>query len=73
MMDDRQQEDQCPTFYSSSSDVQGARDWKSHPKHAVVSQADPLKRYAAVQVHPAVPADQKLQKQPPSLRMLVPL
>ncbi|XP_074196322.1 uncharacterized protein LOC109452361 isoform X1 [Rhinolophus sinicus] len=56
----------APPFILVGSNVQEAQDWKPLPGHAVVSQADPLKRYATVQVPIAVPADQKFQKYPPN-------
>ncbi|KAG8516790.1 Calcium-binding tyrosine phosphorylation-regulated protein [Galemys pyrenaicus] len=65
MMDDSKKTS-APPFILVGSNVQEAQDWKPLPGHAVVSQADALKRYAAVQVPIAVPADQKFQKQTPN-------
>lgn len=67
MMDDGKKTS-APPFILVGSNVQEAQDWKPLPGHAVVSQADPLKRCAAVQVPIAVPADQKCQKHPPKLQ-----
>lgn len=67
MMDDSKKTT-APPFILVGSNVQEAQDWKPLPGHAVVSQADPLKRYATVQVPIAVPADQKVQKHPPKLQ-----
>ncbi|XP_036100252.1 calcium-binding tyrosine phosphorylation-regulated protein isoform X1 [Molossus molossus] len=53
----------APPFILVGSNVQEAQDWKPLPGHAV-SQSDTLKRFAAVQVPIAVPADQKFQKYP---------
>ncbi|XP_006835086.1 PREDICTED: calcium-binding tyrosine phosphorylation-regulated protein isoform X2 [Chrysochloris asiatica] len=61
MMDDSKKTS-APPFILVGSNVQEAQDWKPLPGHAVVSQSDALKRYAAVQVPIAVPADQKFQK-----------
>ncbi|XP_022442570.1 calcium-binding tyrosine phosphorylation-regulated protein isoform X2 [Delphinapterus leucas] len=55
----------APPFILVGSNVQEAQDWKPVPGHAV-SQSDALKRYAAVQVPIAVPADQKFQKHTPN-------
>ncbi|XP_048662382.1 calcium-binding tyrosine phosphorylation-regulated protein isoform X3 [Marmota marmota marmota] len=52
----------APPFILVGSNVQEAQDWKPLPGHAVVSQSDGMKRYAAVQVPIAIPADQKFQK-----------
>ncbi|XP_010975329.2 calcium-binding tyrosine phosphorylation-regulated protein isoform X1 [Camelus dromedarius] len=65
MMDDSKKAS-APPFILVGSNVQDAQDWKPVPGHAVVSQAETLKRYAAVQVPIAVPADQKFQKLTPS-------
>ncbi|XP_004683849.1 PREDICTED: calcium-binding tyrosine phosphorylation-regulated protein isoform X2 [Condylura cristata] len=65
MMDDSKKTS-APPFILVGSNVQEAQDWKPLPGHPVVSQADALKRYAAVQVPIAVPADQKFQKQTPN-------
>ncbi|XP_021573906.1 calcium-binding tyrosine phosphorylation-regulated protein isoform X2 [Carlito syrichta] len=61
MMDDSKKTS-APPFILVGSNVQEAQEWKPLPGHAVVSQSDDLKRYAAVQVPIAVPADQKFQK-----------
>ncbi|XP_048219271.1 calcium-binding tyrosine phosphorylation-regulated protein isoform X1 [Perognathus longimembris pacificus] len=61
MMDDNKKAS-APPFILVGSNVQESQDWKPIPGHAVVSQSDALKRYAAVQVPIAVPADQKFQK-----------
>uniref|UniRef100_A0A8C5KV96 Calcium-binding tyrosine phosphorylation-regulated protein n=2 Tax=Jaculus jaculus TaxID=51337 RepID=A0A8C5KV96_JACJA len=61
MMDDSKKTN-APPFILVGSNVQEAQDWKTIPGHAVVSQSDALKRYAAVQVPIAVPADQTFQK-----------
>nr|XP_020025299.1 calcium-binding tyrosine phosphorylation-regulated protein isoform X3 [Castor canadensis] len=61
MMDDSKKTS-APPFILVGSNVQEAQDWKPLPGHAVVSQSDALKRYAAVQVPIAVPADPKFQK-----------
>ncbi|XP_032715639.1 calcium-binding tyrosine phosphorylation-regulated protein isoform X3 [Lontra canadensis] len=65
MMDDSKKTS-APPFILVGSNVQEAQDWKPLPGHAVVSQSDGLKRYAAVQVPIAVPADQKFQKHTPN-------
>ncbi|XP_024894431.1 calcium-binding tyrosine phosphorylation-regulated protein isoform X3 [Pteropus alecto] len=65
MMDDSKKTS-APPFILVGSSVQEAQDWKPLPGHALVPQSDTLKRYAAVQVPIAVPADQKFQKQPPN-------
>ncbi|KAM9632493.1 calcium-binding tyrosine phosphorylation-regulated protein isoform 2-T4 [Trichechus inunguis] len=65
MMDDTKKTS-APPFILVGSNVQEAQDWKPLPGHAVVSQSDTLKRYAAVQVPIAVPADQKFQKHTPN-------
>ena len=65
MMDDSKKTS-APPFILVGSNVQEAQDWKPLPGHAVVSQSDTLKRYAAVQVPIAVPADQKFQKHLPT-------
>ncbi|XP_004465191.2 calcium-binding tyrosine phosphorylation-regulated protein isoform X1 [Dasypus novemcinctus] len=65
MMDDTKKTS-APPFILVGSNVQEAQDWKALPGHAVVSQSDTLKRYAAVQVPIAVPADQKFQKHTPN-------
>ncbi|XP_034851659.1 calcium-binding tyrosine phosphorylation-regulated protein [Mirounga leonina] len=65
MMDDSKKTS-APPFILVGSNVQEAQDWKPLPGHAVVSQSDALKRYAAVQVPIAVPADQKFQKHTPN-------
>uniref|UniRef100_A0A2K6UHU9 Calcium binding tyrosine phosphorylation regulated n=1 Tax=Saimiri boliviensis boliviensis TaxID=39432 RepID=A0A2K6UHU9_SAIBB len=51
----------APPFILGSN-VQKAQEWEPLPGQAVVSQSDVLKRYAAVQVPIAVPADGKFQK-----------
>ncbi|XP_023576118.1 calcium-binding tyrosine phosphorylation-regulated protein isoform X2 [Octodon degus] len=61
MMDDSKKTSP-PPFILVGSNVQEVQDWKSLPGHAVVSQADGLKRFATVQVPIAVAADQKFQK-----------
>uniref|UniRef100_A0A8C8ZN25 Calcium-binding tyrosine phosphorylation-regulated protein n=1 Tax=Prolemur simus TaxID=1328070 RepID=A0A8C8ZN25_PROSS len=61
MMDDSKKTS-APPFILVGSNVQEAQEWKALPGHAVVSQSDALKRYAAVQVPIAVAADQKFQK-----------
>lgn len=65
MMDDSKKTN-APPFILVGSNVQEAQDWKPLPGHAVVSQSDAMKRYAAVQVPIAVPADQKFQKHTPN-------
>ncbi|XP_039074111.1 calcium-binding tyrosine phosphorylation-regulated protein isoform X3 [Hyaena hyaena] len=65
MLDDSKKTS-APPFILVGSNVQEAQDWKPLPGHAVVSQSDALKRYAAVQVPIAVPADQKFQKPTPN-------
>ncbi|XP_066103447.1 calcium-binding tyrosine phosphorylation-regulated protein isoform X3 [Saccopteryx bilineata] len=65
MMDDSMKTS-APPFILVGSNVQEAQDWKPLPGHAVVSQSDTLKRYAAVQVPIAVPADQIFQKNSPN-------
>ncbi|XP_062057470.1 calcium-binding tyrosine phosphorylation-regulated protein [Lepus europaeus] len=65
MMDDSKTTS-APPFILVGSNVQEAQDWKPLPGHAVVSQSDAMKRYAAVQVPIAVPADQKFQKHTPN-------
>ncbi|XP_045637747.1 calcium-binding tyrosine phosphorylation-regulated protein isoform X2 [Ursus americanus] len=65
MMDDSKKTS-APPFILVGSNVQEAQDWKPLPGHAVISQSDALKRYAAVQVPIAVPADQKFQKHTPN-------
>ncbi|XP_004702967.1 calcium-binding tyrosine phosphorylation-regulated protein isoform X2 [Echinops telfairi] len=65
MMDDSKKSS-APPFILVGSNVQEAQDWKPVPGHAVVSQADALKRFAAVQVPIAVPAEQKFQKHSPN-------
>ncbi|XP_061026284.1 calcium-binding tyrosine phosphorylation-regulated protein isoform X3 [Eubalaena glacialis] len=64
MMDDSKKTS-APPFILVGSNVQEAQDWKPVPGHAV-SQSDALRRYAAVQVPIAVPADQKFQKHTPN-------
>ncbi|KAF6087502.1 calcium binding tyrosine phosphorylation regulated [Phyllostomus discolor] len=64
MMDDSKKTS-APPFILVGSNVQEAQDWKPLPGHAV-PQSDTLKRYAAVQVPIAVPADQKFQKHLPT-------
>ncbi|XP_008591833.1 PREDICTED: calcium-binding tyrosine phosphorylation-regulated protein isoform X3 [Galeopterus variegatus] len=64
MMDDGKTS--APPFILVGSNVQEAQEWKPLPGHAVVSQSGALKRYAAVQVPIAVPADQKFQKHSPN-------
>uniref|UniRef100_A0A8C0DC25 Calcium-binding tyrosine phosphorylation-regulated protein n=3 Tax=Balaenoptera musculus TaxID=9771 RepID=A0A8C0DC25_BALMU len=64
MMDDSKKTS-APPFLLVGSNVQEAQDWKPVPGHAV-SQSDALRRYAAVQVPIAVPADQKFQKHTPN-------
>lgn len=61
MMDDSKKTS-APPFILVGSNVQEAQEWKALPGHAVVSQSDALKRYAAVPVPIAVAADQKFQK-----------
>uniref|UniRef100_A0A8C3YPS5 Calcium-binding tyrosine phosphorylation-regulated protein n=1 Tax=Catagonus wagneri TaxID=51154 RepID=A0A8C3YPS5_9CETA len=56
----------APPFILVGANVQEAQDWKPAPGHAVVSQSDAWKRYAAVPVPIAVPADQKFQKHTPN-------
>uniref|UniRef100_A0A8D1GE00 Calcium-binding tyrosine phosphorylation-regulated protein n=2 Tax=Sus scrofa TaxID=9823 RepID=A0A8D1GE00_PIG len=56
----------APPFILVGSTVQEAQDWKPVPGHAIGSQPDALKRYAAVQVPIAVPADPKFQKHTPN-------
>lgn len=56
----------APPFILVGSNVQEVQDWKPLPGHAVVSQSDASKRFAAVQVPIAVPADQKFQKHTPN-------
>lgn len=56
----------APPFILVGSNVQEAQDWKPVPGHAVVSQSEAVKRYAAVQVPIALPADQKFQKHVPT-------
>ncbi|XP_045312855.1 calcium-binding tyrosine phosphorylation-regulated protein isoform X2 [Leopardus geoffroyi] len=65
MLDDSKKTS-APPFILVGSNVQEAQDWKPLPGHAVVSQSDALKRYTAVQVPIAVPADQKFQKHTPN-------
>lgn len=65
MMDDSKKTN-APPFILVGSNVQEAQDWNPLPGHAVVSQADALKRYAAVQVPIAVPADQTFQRPAPN-------
>lgn len=65
MMDDRKKTN-APPFILVGSSVQQAQDWKPLPGHTVVSQSDALKRYAAVQVPIAVPADQTFQRPSPN-------
>ncbi|XP_055481358.1 calcium-binding tyrosine phosphorylation-regulated protein isoform X3 [Psammomys obesus] len=65
MMDDSKKTN-APPFILVGSSVQEAQDWKPVPGHAVVSQSDALKRYAAVQVPIAVPADQTFQRPAPN-------
>ncbi|XP_005355829.1 calcium-binding tyrosine phosphorylation-regulated protein isoform X2 [Microtus ochrogaster] len=64
MMDDSKKTS-APPFILVGSNVQEAQDWKPLPGHTVVSQSDALKRYAAVQVPIAVPADQTFQRPAP--------
>ncbi|XP_014635755.1 PREDICTED: calcium-binding tyrosine phosphorylation-regulated protein isoform X3 [Ceratotherium simum simum] len=64
MMDDSKKTS-APPFILVGSNVQEVQDWKPLPGHTVVSQSDAMKRYAAVQVPIAVPADQKFQKHTP--------
>ncbi|XP_036888000.1 calcium-binding tyrosine phosphorylation-regulated protein isoform X2 [Sturnira hondurensis] len=64
MMDDSKKTS-APPFILVGSNVQEAQDWKPLPGPAV-PQSDTLKRYAAVQVPIAVPADQKFQKHLPT-------
>ncbi|XP_028924392.1 calcium-binding tyrosine phosphorylation-regulated protein isoform X2 [Ornithorhynchus anatinus] len=47
----------APPFILVGSNRQEAQDWKPLPGHAVLSQPDATKRFAAVQVPVAVPAD----------------
>ncbi|XP_038187060.1 calcium-binding tyrosine phosphorylation-regulated protein isoform X2 [Arvicola amphibius] len=65
MMDDSKKTS-APPFILVGSNVQEAQDWKPLPGHTVVSQSDALKRYAAVQVPIAVPADQTFQRPAPN-------
>ncbi|XP_061255733.1 calcium-binding tyrosine phosphorylation-regulated protein isoform X2 [Bos javanicus] len=65
MMDDSKKTS-APPFILVGSNVQEAQDWKPVPGHAVVSQSEAVKRYAAVQVPIALPADQKFQKHVPT-------
>ncbi|XP_070217965.1 calcium-binding tyrosine phosphorylation-regulated protein isoform X2 [Bos mutus] len=65
MMDDSKKTS-APPFILVGSNVQEAQDWKPVPGHAVVSQSEAVKRYAAVQVPVALPADQKFQKHIPN-------
>nr|XP_005898933.1 PREDICTED: calcium-binding tyrosine phosphorylation-regulated protein isoform X2 [Bos mutus] len=65
MMDDSKKTS-APPFILVGSNVQEAQDWKPVPGHAVVSQSEAVKRYAAVQVPVALPADQKFQKHVPN-------
>ncbi|XP_055415766.1 calcium-binding tyrosine phosphorylation-regulated protein isoform X2 [Bubalus kerabau] len=65
MMDDSKTTS-APPFILVGSNVQEAQDWKPVPGHAVVSQSEAVKRYAAVQVPIAIPADQKFQKHVPT-------
>ncbi|XP_028615315.1 calcium-binding tyrosine phosphorylation-regulated protein isoform X2 [Grammomys surdaster] len=65
MMDDSKKTS-APPFILVGSNVQEAQDWNPLPGHAVVSQSDALKRYAAVQVPIAVPADQTFQRPAPN-------
>ncbi|XP_037662318.1 calcium-binding tyrosine phosphorylation-regulated protein isoform X1 [Choloepus didactylus] len=67
MMDDTKKTS-APPFILVGSNVQEAQDWKPLSGHTVVSQSDTLKRYAAVQVPIAVPADQKFQIHAPNLQ-----
>ncbi|XP_053520369.1 calcium-binding tyrosine phosphorylation-regulated protein isoform X2 [Artibeus jamaicensis] len=64
MMDDSKKTS-APPFILVGSNVQEAQDWKPPPGPAA-PQSDTLKRYAAVQVPIAVPADQKFQKHLPA-------
>ncbi|XP_006895105.1 PREDICTED: vegetative cell wall protein gp1 isoform X2 [Elephantulus edwardii] len=66
VMMDESKKTSAPPFILVGSNVQEAQDWKPLPGHAVVSQSDALKRYAAVQVPIAVPAEQKFQKHSPN-------
>ncbi|XP_012497228.1 PREDICTED: calcium-binding tyrosine phosphorylation-regulated protein isoform X3 [Propithecus coquereli] len=80
VMMDNSKKTSAPPFILVGSNVQEAQEWKPLPGHAVVSQADSLKRYAAVQVPIAVAADPKFQKHtlnpqntsPPTSRQDVP-
>lgn len=65
MMDDSKKTS-APPFILVGSNVQEAQDWKPLPGHTVVSQSDALKRYAAVQVPIAVPAEQTFQRPAPN-------
>ncbi|XP_050016666.1 calcium-binding tyrosine phosphorylation-regulated protein isoform X2 [Alexandromys fortis] len=65
MMDDSKKTS-APPFILVGSNVQETQDWKPLPGHTVVSQSDALKRYAAVQVPIAVPADQTFQRPAPN-------
>ncbi|XP_036060147.1 calcium-binding tyrosine phosphorylation-regulated protein isoform X2 [Onychomys torridus] len=65
MMDDSKKTS-APPFILVGSNVQEAQDWKPLPGHTVVSQSEALKRYAAVQVPIAVPADQTFQRPAPN-------
>ncbi|XP_029426571.1 calcium-binding tyrosine phosphorylation-regulated protein isoform X2 [Nannospalax galili] len=61
VMMDESNKTSAPPFILVGSNVQETQNWKPLPGH-VVSQSDASKRYAAVQVPIAVPADQKFQK-----------
>lgn len=65
MMDDNKKTN-APPFILVGSNVQEAQDWKMLPGHPAASQSEALKRYAAVPVPIAVPADHKFQKHVPN-------
>ncbi|XP_054985592.1 calcium-binding tyrosine phosphorylation-regulated protein isoform X2 [Sorex araneus] len=64
MMDDNKKTN-APPFILVGSNVQEAQDWKTLPGHPV-PQSEALKRYAAVPVPIAVPAEHKFQKHVPT-------
>ncbi|XP_038622538.1 calcium-binding tyrosine phosphorylation-regulated protein isoform X3 [Tachyglossus aculeatus] len=55
----------APPFILVGSNRQEAQDWKPLPGHAVLSQPDATKRFAAVQVPVAVPAEPGCPRPPP--------
>ncbi|XP_044513982.1 calcium-binding tyrosine phosphorylation-regulated protein isoform X1 [Gracilinanus agilis] len=65
MMDDSKRTG-APPFILVGSNVQETQEWKPLPGHTVIPQPDPSKRYTAVQVPIAVPAEQKFQKHAPA-------